>query len=219
MKKILLPAGLFAVLAWILPAPGAAQTLPPSGFSLGAFYDYRVENEIDGENLAFHQYGGRISFRDKRWIELFVDLGAETISWDPVKDNTALSAGLGSYFWLVRQEYGYGALDLGLYGSGYYTDFSDVELEGTGLKSDIKHYRYTAQVAFRSRITTYFDFYLRGGILGTTLDPEEGDTESDTKPAVNAGFVFKESPRGLYAVLELNYYDGIGGGVRVGYWF
>jgi len=68
-------------------------------------------------------------------------------------------------------------------------------------------------------VTTTFDFYLRGGVLATYLDPDIGDTEDATKPAINAGFTFKAAPRGLYGTLELNYYDGIGGGVRIGYWF
>jgi len=220
MKSSLLLSILAAtVLVWSLPGGGAAQTIPPSGFSLGGFYEYRTENEINGDNVSFHQYGGRIQFRDRRWIELFIDLGGETLSFDPVKDKTALTAGIGAYLWLVRQEYGYGVLDIGLYGSGYYTDFGDVEYEATGVEVGLKHYRYAAQLALRSRVTTNFDFYLRGGVLGTYLDPEEGDSEDDTKPAVNAGFVFKAAPRGLYGTVELNYYDGIGAGIQIGYWF
>ncbi|HOO78610.1 MAG TPA: hypothetical protein PLI51_01110 [bacterium] len=197
----------------------SAQTLPPSGFSFGGFYEYRVENEIADENLNFQQYGARIQFRDRRWVEFFVDLGGETIDWEPVEGETALCAGLGATFWLMRQEYGYGAFDLGIHGSGYYADYQDLEAKVGGAKTDVGHYRYLVQAAFRSRITTYFDLSLRGGILGSYLDPDQGSTEDDVLPAIDVGFIVKTGVRGLSAALDLTYYQGVGGGIHLDYWF
>ncbi len=50
---------------------------------------------------------------------------------------------------LIRQEYGYGPLDIGLFGSFHFADYSDVKVKATELKpvikTDIKHYRWLAQ--------------------------------------------------------------------------
>lgn len=201
-------------------SPGMSQVVP--GFSLGGFFDYRVENEVNSDDVSFIYFGGRLGFRDERWVELFLDAGGETMSFDPVDDKTAGCFGLGGTFWLMRQEYGYGPFDLGLYGSVHFADYSGVKIKESDEKTDIKHFRYMGQLAVRAKINQDFKAFIRGGILGTKLDPdadvEDDDDLDKIKPAVNAG-VEIQLVNNLIATLELNYSESVGGAVHLDYWF
>lgn len=207
--------------ALILIPAGLSQDVP--GFSLGGFYEYRVENEIGNDDLAFNYYGARLAFRDERWVEFFIDGGGEEISFDPVKDETAACFGLGGTFWLTRGDPGWGPLDLGLFGAGYFADYSGVRFKDLGLDSDLKHYRGLAQLVVRWYVNQDFKAYVKGGVQYSKLDPAEdvGIDDSDlskTTPAINAG-VELQLVENLVASLELNYSESVGGAVRLNYWF
>lgn len=222
--KSIAAAVLVAGAAGLLAGPGLAQDIP--GFSLGGFYEYRVENQIEEDNLAFSYYGARLAFRDERWVEIFLDGGAERMSFDPLKDSTAACFGIGATFWLMRGDPGWGPIDLGLFGAGYFADYSGVKLQDTPLKSDIQHFRGLAQMVIRGYINQDFKAFLRGGVQYSKLDPS-GDLPDDLiddadlskiKPAINAG-VELQLVENLIAVLELNYSESVGGAARLGYWF
>ncbi len=221
MKMKTIVALVLAAGAVNLAAPAVrAQDVP--GFSLGGFYEYRVENEIGGDDLAFNYYGARLAFRDERWVEFFIDGGGEEISFDPVKDDTAACFGLGLTFWLTRGDPGWGPLDIGLFGAGYFSDYSKVEFKELAFETDIKHYRGLGQLAVRWYVNQDFKAYVRGGAQYSKLDPSEDLPDEDdldkTTAAVNAG-VELQLVENLIATLEVNYYESIGGVVRLGYWF
>jgi opacity protein-like surface antigen len=209
--------------AALLLAPAVwAQDVP--GFSLGGFYEYRVENEIGNDDLAFNYYGARLAFRDERWVEFFIDGGGEEISFDPVKDETAACFGLGGSFWLTRGDPGWGPLDIGIFGAGYFADYSGVEFKDLGLESDLKHFRGLGQLVVRWYVNQDFKAYVKGGVQYSKLDPSEDGIEDyyddldKVTPAVNAG-VELQLVENLIAILELNYSESVGGAVRLGYWF
>ena len=211
-----LPACLIAV------SPGMSQVLPIPGFSLGGFFDYRVENEINSDDLSFTYFGARLGFRDERWVELFIDAGGEAMSFDPLEDKTTGCFGLGGTFWFMRQQYGYGPFDFGLFGSVHFSDYSSVKIEETDTKTDIKHFRYIGQLVLRAEINEDFKAFIRGGILGTKLDPDSDMVDDDDldkiKPAVNAG-VELQLVENLITTLELNYSESVGGAIHLDYWF
>ncbi len=219
MKFLLIPV--FAAAVVLLPVPaGWGQDVP--GFSLGGFFEYRIENEIGDDNLAFTYYGARLAFRDERWVEFFIDGGGERISFDPVKDETAACFGLGLTFWLTRGDPGWGPLDIGLFGAGYFADYSSVEFKDLGLKSDLKHFRGLGQLVVRWYVNQDFKAFVKGGVQYSKLDPSgdaiDDDDFSATKPAVNAG-VELQLVENLIATVELNYSESVGGAVRLNYWF
>lgn len=218
-KMVFLPAVFLPVLL-LSAAPGFGQSVP--GFSLGGYYEYRVENEINGDDLSFSSFGGRLGFRDERWVELFIDVGGESISFDPLEDETAANFGLGGVFWLMRYQYGYGPFDLGLYGSVHFSDYSGVKIKGTDVDTDIKHYHYLGQLIIRGVINPDFKAFLRAGILGTKLDPDDDLGDDDDldkiKPAVNAGIEIQLVDN-LITTLELNFSESVGGAVHLDYWF
>lgn len=222
LKLTVLSSALLIFLA--LSPRGQAEDLP--GFSLGGFYQYRAENEIGSDDLDFHCYGARMGFRDSRWINFFIDAGVEKMNLDLLDDDETGAFGLGATFWLIRQEYGYGPLDIGLFGSFHFADYSDVkvkdsEIEGID-KTDIKHYRWVAQGVIRGLMNENLNVFLRGGVQGTRLDPDDdifpGDDEDAVTPAVNTGIeiTFEQN---LVLTVELNYCDSVGGGVYLDYWF
>ncbi len=206
-------SGILASFAW-------SQVVP--GFSIGGFYEYRIENEINSDDLAFNYYGARLAFRDERWAEFFIDGGIEEISFDPVKDETAACFGLGLTFWLTRGDPGWGPLDIGLFGAGYFSEYSKVQLKDSATESDLKHYRGVGQLAVRWYVNQDFKAYVRGGVQYSKLDPSDDlPDESDldkTTPAVNAG-VELQLVENLVGNLEVNYAESIGGVVRLSYWF
>ncbi len=206
----------------IAASPGMSQVLPTPGFSLGGFFDYRVENKINSDDLAFTFFGARLGFRDERWIEFFIDAGGEVMSFDPLEDKTTGCFGVGGTFWLMRQQYGYGPFDLGLFGSAHFADYSGVKIEATDEKTDIKHFRYLGQLVIRAEVNQDFKVFLRGGILGTKLDPDsdmaDDDDLDEIKPAVNVG-VEIQLVNNLITTLELNYSESVGGAIHLDYWF
>lgn len=207
-------AGLIAV------SPGMSQDVP--GFSLGGFFEYRIENEVSGDDLSFTYYGARLGFRDERWINVFIDGGGEMMSFDPLKDKTTGCFGLGGTLWLMRGDPGYGPFDLGIFGSAHFSDYSSVKIKDTDEKTGIKHFRYMGQLVIRGYINQDFRAFVKGGILYTKLDPSDdrfdaGDLKK-TKPAVNAG-VELQLVDNLIATLELNYSESVGGAIHLDYWF
>ncbi|MDP8236497.1 MAG: hypothetical protein P9M08_08935 [Candidatus Erginobacter occultus] len=219
MKFLLIPV--FASVAILLPVSAVwGQDVP--GFSLGGFFEYRIENEIGDDNLAFTYYGARLAFRDERWVEFFIDGGGERISFDPVKDETAACFGLGGTFWLTRGDPGWGPLDIGLFGAGYFADYSSVEFKDLGVKTDLKHFRGLGQLVVRWYVNQDFKAFVKGGVQYSKLDPSGDEIDDDdfsaTKPAVNAG-VDLQLAENLIATVELNYSESVGGAVRLNYWF
>jgi hypothetical protein len=222
-NRRIIAIGFAAVVGIFLNSCGLAQDIP--GFSLGGFYEYLVENEIGDEDLSFHNFGARICFRDERLINLFIEGGIEAIDFDPLEEKTTGGFGLGATIWLMRYEYGYGPFDLGIYGSAHFADYGDVKIKDTSEKVGIRHYRFLGQVVFRGEVQQNFWVFLKGGILGTKLDPKdtskvpvEDVDETKIKPAINAGVEIGMG-RNLVAALELNYSESVGGAVHLDYWF
>lgn len=218
--KLFAAAILAAGTAGLLAGPGAAQDVP--GFSLGGFFEYRVENEIESDDLSFTYYGARLAFRDERWVEFFIDGGGEVISFDPVKDETAACFGIGGTFWLMRGEPGWGPLDIGLLGAGYFADYSGVRFADLDAETDLKHYRGLGQLVVRWYVNQDFKAFVKGGVQYSKLDPSGDEIDDDdlsaTKPAINAG-VDLQLVENLIATVELNYSESVGGAVRLNYWF
>ncbi|MFH1038703.1 MAG: hypothetical protein V1789_08575 [PVC group bacterium] len=204
----------------IAGSPGMSQDVP--GFSLGGFFEYRIENEVSGDDIAFMYYGARIKFRDERWIEAFIDGGGERLSYDLVQDKTTGCFGLGGTFWLMRGDPGYGPFDLGIFGSAHFSDYSSVKIKDTDEKTDIKHFRYMGQLVTRGYINQDFRAFVKGGIQYTKLEPGDDQFDDDdlaaTKPAVNAG-VEIQLVDNLIGTLELNYSESVGAAIHLDYWF
>lgn len=215
---------LAAVVALILSAPARGQDIP--GFSLGGIFEYRVENKIGDDDLAFTFYGVRLAVRDERWVEIFLEGGGQRMSFDPFRNETAAAFGLGGTLWLTRGDPGWGPVDLGLLAAGYFADYSTVRLRDSALRSDVKHYRGLVQLAVRGHINPEFRAFVRGGIQYSELDPARSEFKAEldsgdlsrTRPAINAG-VELELVEDLVATLELNFSESVGGAVRLGYWF
>lgn len=208
----------------ILAAPARGQDIP--GFSLGGVFEYRVENKIGDEDLAFTFYGARLAIRDERWVEVFLEGGGQRMSFDPFRDGTAACFGLGGTFWLTRGDPGWGPVDFGFFAAGYFADYSSVRLRDSDLRSDVKHYRGLAQLVVRGHINPDFRAFVRGGIQYSELDPARSEFEAGldsgdlarTRPALNAG-VELELVENLVATLELNFSESVGGAARLVYWF
>jgi opacity protein-like surface antigen len=218
--KSIAVAVLLAGAAGLLAGTGLAQDIP--GFSLGGFFEYRLENEIRDDNLSFTYYGARLAFRDERWVEFFIDGGGERISFDPVKDETAACFGLGGTFWLMRGEPGWGPLDIGIFGAGYFADYSGVRFEVPRVKTDLKHFRGLGQLVVGWYVNQDFQAFVKGGVQYSKLDPSSSEIDdndySATKPAVNIG-VDLQLVENLIATAELNYSESVGGAIRLNYWF
>lgn len=192
-----------------------AQTIP--GLSVGAFYERRVENKIDGEELSFDYYGARLAVRDEYYFNAFVDIGQQKLKLDPYEDDDAGAFGVGATLWFMR---GYDmdiAMDLGLAGSFYMSEHT-LSLKDSDWDTDAKYTRYTVQAVLRMNGFGPVKPYGRAGMLGTSLDPDEGSKEDATKPAVNIGVEIEFDPF-IVLSLEGNYYDEVGGAAHLDLWF
>lgn len=218
MKKclfiFLLPLCNFVVLSM-----AHAQDVP--GVSAGAFFERRTENKISNNELSFNYYGLRLKVRDERFVEGFVDLGIQALDLKGYKADNKGAFGLGGTLWLTRADGDVLPLDVGLYGSLHvanYTLKSD-----SGSSTDARHTRYMVQGVVRAFDAQALRPYLRAGIMGTKLSPDtDGVLPADgldkIKPAVNVGAEYSIG-RNIVLTAEGNYAEGVGGAVRLDYWF
>jgi len=191
------------------------------GFSVGGFYESRVDNRIDSQELSFSYFGGRIGVRDTRWIEGFVDLGVQALTLDPYESDGGGCFGAGGTFWFLRAEDTMVPLDIGAYGS-YHTANSTIT-SSTGTSSDARYGWYQAQLVLRGDVMEGVRPYVRGGVMGSELDlanssliPE--DNLDVVNPAVNIGIEFTLESK-LTITVEGNYSEGVGGAAHLDLWF
>lgn len=196
-----------------------AQDIP--GLSVGGFLERRIDNKIAGEELSFNYYGIRLKARDERFLEGFVDLGFQPMDFGSYDINEAGSFGLGGAFWLLRAEDVIIPVDIGAYMSYHIADYT---LKGTANnKTDAKYGRFMAQAALRAEGYGGVRPFLRAGVLGSKLDPDNesvisGEELDQTKGAVNVGFEIGMGEKAVVAV-EGNYSQSVGGALRLDYWF
>lgn len=220
MKKLLSVFILVSVGYGIIPTVHA-QDVP--GVSAGAFFESRTENKIGNNDLSFDYYGLSLKVRDEGFIEGFVDLGIQGLDLKGVKADDAGAFGLGGTLWLTRADGDVLPLDLGLYGSVHVADYS-LKNDDTGATTDARHTRFMAQGVVRGFDAQALRPYLRAGILGTKLSPDDdGVLPSDDgldkiKPAVNVGAEYSVGPS-LVLTIEGNYIESVGGAIRLDYWF
>jgi hypothetical protein len=218
MKKnlLLLIAG---VLGCGVISTGYAQDVP--GVAVGGFFESRVENKINNDELSFSYYGVRFKMRDEGWIEGFIDLGLQGLDLKGFESDDSGAFGLGGTFWLTRADGDVLPFDLGIYGSVHianYTLTSD-----SGSETDARHTRYMVQGVARTSDDQALRPFLRAGIMGTKLDPDTDgvlpeDGLDDVKPAINAGAEYALD-QNLVISIEGNYAEGVGGAVHLDYWF
>jgi opacity protein-like surface antigen len=212
MKRIAI--GLVAAAVWAGSA--AAQDLP--GFSVGGFYESRIDNRVDDENLTFDYFGARLQFRDERWFTVFLDVGSQSAEWGDYESDGDSFFGLGGTLWFVRAEDLMVPIDFGAFGSVYKGDL-DVDVPGGGGSFSATYTTWTAQGV--ARLTGYGIArpFVRAGVKGTNLD--DFSTENDweaTNPAINAGLEIAPTDQ-FVLTLEGNYSEGVGFAVRADLWF
>jgi len=196
-----------------------AQDTP--GLSVGGFVERRTDNKINGDELSFNYYGIRLKARDERFFDGFVDLGLQPMDFGSYNANEAGSFGLGGTLWLLRAEDVVIPLDIGIYGSYHIADYT--LKDAAGHQTDAKYGRYMAQVVFRTEGYGEVRPYLRAGVLGSKLDPDDDSVISSKdldqiEPAVNVGFEISLGEKAVISV-EGNYSQSVGGAVHLDYWF
>lgn len=196
-----------------------AQDIP--GLSVGGFAERRTDNKINGDELSFNYYGVRLKARDERFLEGFVDLGLQPMDLGSFDTDEAGCFGLGGTFWLLRAEDVVIPLDIGIYGSYHISDYTLKDT--TGHETDARYGRYMAQAVIRAEGYGSIRPYLRAGVLGSKLDPDEDNIISSedldqTKPAVNVGFEISLGEKAVISV-EGNYSQSVGGALHLDYWF
>ena len=82
---------------------------------------------------------------------------------------------------------------------------------------------YLAQVVFRGEAMSGVCPYIRAGVMGSELDPDNTSILPDdgldvVKPAVNVGVQITLESK-LTITVEGNYSEGVGGAVHLDYWF
>lgn len=198
--------------------PTNAQDIP--GLSVGGFVERRTDNKIKGDELSFNYYGIRLKARDERFLEAFVDLGLQPLDFGSYDANEAGSFGLGSALWLLRAEDVIIPLDIGIYGSYHVADYS--LKDEAGRETDAIYGRYMAQAVIRAEGYDGVRPFLRAGVLGSKLDPDNkvisGEDLDQTKPAVNVGFEISLGENAVISV-EGNYSQSVGGALHLDYWF
>jgi len=214
----LLVVGLLVAILCLVTRSQAQDT---PGISAGAFFENRTDSKVGGDELSFNYYGVRFKVRAERYIEGFVDLGSQSIDWQPYKASDAGSFGLGGIFWLLRSEDGVVPADVGVYGSYHVASYTLKTDAGTS--TDAKYSRYMVQGIVRGFEGGVAHPYLRAGIMNSNLEPDDeqvisSDDLKTTKPAVNVGVDFNINESLVFG-LEGNYSEGVGGAVHLDYWF
>ena len=198
-----------------------AQGQDVPGVSAGAFVERRTDAKIGDNELSFDYVGLRLKVRDERFIEGFVDVGIQELELKRVKTADSGAFGLGGILWLTRSDGELIPLDAGLYGSLHVADYTLKSDDGNS--TDARYSRYMAQGIVRAFDSQTLRPYIRAGIAGTKLSPgTDGVLPSDgldaVKPAVNVGAEYSIG-RNVVLSVEGNYTEGVGGAIRLDYWF
>lgn len=196
-----------------------AQDVP--GLSVGGFAERRTDNKIDGDELSFNYYGIRLKVRDGQFFEGFADLGLDSMDFGSYDAEDTGSFGLGGTLWILRAEDALIPTDIGVYGSVHMADYS--LSDESGRETDAKYGRYMAQAVFRADGYGTVNPFLRVGVLGSKVDPDDdsvitGENLDQINPAVNVGFEVRLGEHAVVSV-EGNYSQSVGGALHLDYWF
>ena len=219
--KNLLSAFILVSACAVFTRTAHAQDVP--GVSAGAFFESRTENRISNSDLTFDYYGLRLKVRDEGFIEGFVDLGIQGLDLKGVTADDEGAFGLGGTLWLTRADGDFLPVDAGIYGSVHVANYT-LTSDDNGSTTDARHTRYMVQGVIRGFDTQALRPYLRAGILGTKLSPDDDgvlpsdDGLDEIKPAVNVGAEYSIGS-GLVLTIEGNYIESVGGAIRLDYWF
>ncbi len=217
MKHVWIGAALAVALGWGLA--GAARAQDRAGLSLGGFYETRIDNKVQNEDLSFDYYGVRLQVRDEHWFTVFVDLGLQSADWGDYSADASGTFGLGGTLWLARAEDLAIPLDLGLFGSFYRGDV-DVDLGGVVSKNGT-YTRIVGQGVVRADGYGMLKPFLRAGVMRSNLDISGLGKDSDwdvVNPAVNVGLEIEPTEQ-LTVSVEANYSESVGFGVHCDFWF
>ena len=211
----------FGVCLTVVSAMANSYAQDQPGVSAGVFLENRTDNKVDGDNLSFNYYGIRLKVRSERTVEGFVDIGTQAIDWKPFTADDAGCFGLGGTFWVTRSEDGLVPADVGVFGSYYVANYTLTT--DSGSNTDAKYLRYTIQGVVRAFESGIAHPYLRAGIMNSKLEPDDASVISSselntTTPAINVG-VELDVTESLVIGVEGNYSEGVGGAIRLDYWF
>jgi opacity protein-like surface antigen len=216
MKRTM--AGFVAALGLACGLAGTAAAQDRAGLALGGFYEMRVDNNVDNEDLSLDYYGVRFQVRDERWFNLFVDLGLQSAEWGDYDTDASGFFGIGGTLWLARAEDLAIPLDLGLFGSFHR---GDVDLKLDGETYDGTYSKVVGQGVIRAMGYGMAKPFLRAGVMKSKLDasdlPDDGDWD-EINPAVNVGLEIEPSEQ-ITLTLEANYSESAGFGVHADFWF
>ena len=203
----------------ILCASVQAQDVP--GMSVGAFFERRTDNKIGSDELSFSFYGVRLATRDARWIDGFVDLGLQGLDFGSYKADDAGCFGLGGTLWFLRSDDTMLPLDIGVYGSYHTASYTLTSLSGAD--TDARYGWYLAQGVVRGEAMNGVCPYVKAGVMGSKLDPNDTSVLSNehldaVKLAVNVGVQITLESK-VAITVEGNYSEGVGGSAHLDYWF
>jgi hypothetical protein len=216
MKRISMGLVVAAGLACGLAGTAAAQDR--AGLAMGGFYETRVDNNMNDEDLSFDYYGVRLQLRDEHWFAVFVDLGLQTAEWGDYDTDASGFYGLGGTLWLARAEDLAIPLDVGLFGSFHR---GDVDLEVGGATYDGTYSKVVGQAVVRAMGYGMAKPFLRAGVMKSKLDVSGLDEDSDwdvVNPALNVGVEIEPSER-ITLTVEANYSESVGFGIHADFWF
>lgn len=213
MKRIMMAGWVVAVLA-----AGAASAQDVPGFSVGGFYETRIDNQVDDQDLSFDYVGGRVQFRDERWYSLYLDVGSQSAEWDDYEADSATFVGFGGTLWLARAEDFMIPIDVGLSASFHQ---GDVDLERNGATYSATYSQWTAQGVLRVSGYGMARPFVRAGVMHSKLEDFDVGDDSDWdvyNPAVNVGLELGPTDQFVVTV-EANYSEKPGFGIRADLWF
>lgn len=209
---------------WVLAAglavglAGTAAAQDRAGLALGGFYETRVDNSVNNEDLSFDYYGVRLQLRDERWFDVFVDLGLQTAEWGDYDTDASGFFGIGGTLWLARAEDLAVPLDLGLFGSFYR---GDVNLDVNGATYDGTYAKVVGQGVIRAMGYGMARPFLRAGVMKSKLEASGLDEDSAwevVNPAINVGVEIEPSEQ-ITLTVEANYSESVGFAAHADFWF
>jgi hypothetical protein len=209
----------FVVIGALTLPSTRGQDLP--GLAIGGFVEQRTDNKIYDEKLSFTYYGVRLKIRDEQFLEGFLDLGIQSMDLGSITVDDTGSFGLGGTLWLLRAEDLVIPMDIGAFGSYHIADYTLTSAAGS--ESDAKYGRFMVQAVIRAEGYGSMRPYLRAGVMGSNLDPDNervvsGEDLNKSMPAINVGAEISVYDR-LVLTLEGNYGESVGGVVHFDYWF
>ncbi len=214
MKRQIISLSIMVIL---VVSTGFAQDIP--GFGIGLFYDSLIEDQWMNEDITCRFMGGRIAFRDERYIEVFADFGNQELEMEDADIDSTFGYGLGFKLWILRDQDLQVPLDIGLTGSYHIAEYDLPD------DSNLKHSDLIIQAMLRADYNLFRPFIF-AGILKTNYDFDDvyfdmlADEEdlNDVKPAIKAGLEFELTQQAILS-FHANYNESISGGVNFNFWF